>query len=213
MHKEGYIRLPRMAIEKLPDLSGAAAKVYMALTSHANRQGHAWPSNARLAQLTGLNKGNVSRAKGELIDAGLIEVSDPGGGRANVATYSIFGAQAHQFSEQSGGGGAKRKGAQAQQSAAQAQRNGAQAQQNYCASAAGNKDRNNTKNNTARFAGLAEPAKRRWLSEAIADLSPASQQAHADMTPEHPRAGELVHQYAERHQLTIEDPSHEHAET
>lgn len=55
---------------------GADLKVYIAIVSHANRAGVAWPSRSTLARETGLGSVTVSRAIKRLALAGVLMVDE-----------------------------------------------------------------------------------------------------------------------------------------
>lgn len=63
----------------LARISGRAAKVYVAIVSHADSDGECWPSVPRLARLTGYCRRTVLRGIAELEGFGLISVSRESG--------------------------------------------------------------------------------------------------------------------------------------
>lgn len=81
------------------DLPGMAKAVYVPLVMHASRgKGRCWPSLAELAKLSGIHRGNVSKAIGQLIEAGLVKRIQPGGG--NMSTnYEVVAPAQHLPSE------------------------------------------------------------------------------------------------------------------
>lgn len=87
----GYGRVPRQIIteRRLSKITGSAAKVYLALCAHADRQWTARPGLATLARATGLDKSTIARAARSLEEAGLIR-RRTGGGQQRTTRYAIL---------------------------------------------------------------------------------------------------------------------------
>lgn len=70
-------------------MTGAAAKVYLVLAAHNNKDGCCRPGMRRIARLTGLHIGTVSEAVLQLEIAGLITTSERKNGAS--ITYTMLG--------------------------------------------------------------------------------------------------------------------------
>lgn len=67
----GFAAIPNI-IARSPDLHYGAKALFLALASHASKEGTAWPSQATLAAETGMGEGTVKRHLNALRDVGLI---------------------------------------------------------------------------------------------------------------------------------------------
>lgn len=90
----------------LPDIGGFELTVYCAIARHADSEGQAHPSRARIAQMAGVNIKTVDRAVAKLTEVGAIEKrarKDPAGDATSnlyllhelptgVATETVLGS-------------------------------------------------------------------------------------------------------------------------
>jgi DNA-binding transcriptional MocR family regulator len=83
-------RVPAEVIEAgaLAKMTGAEAKVYLAICSHANHAWKAWPGCDRIEVETGLSRSTVKAAVKALDEQGAITV-EHGGGRGHSNRYTI----------------------------------------------------------------------------------------------------------------------------
>ena len=69
-----FVMVSKSFIERLPELSGGAVKVYLALLSHSKKsEGVVWPSMDRLSTLAGHSKRHTASMIAELVESGIIE--------------------------------------------------------------------------------------------------------------------------------------------
>lgn len=91
-----WFRLSAEALGIGRDIGPSALLVFTAMAAHANTQGLAWPSAARLAELTGLSRRRVGQLLADLVAAGWLEQQASEAGRGKVGrgvTYALKGAQ------------------------------------------------------------------------------------------------------------------------
>jgi hypothetical protein len=65
------------------DLAPTEKLVLLAFADHADDQGYCYPSSDRIAHKSNISARHAKRVIGSLIDSGLLDVVDPGGGRGN----------------------------------------------------------------------------------------------------------------------------------
>jgi len=71
--------------ESLTTLTPAAHSVFMVLYIHANKRMVAFPGAKTIARLAGMSESTVVRARKQLVDRGIIEQVNEGGGRTSTA--------------------------------------------------------------------------------------------------------------------------------
>lgn len=90
--KQGWAQIPWSVIDRMSEIGHAAMLTYLAIVRHADRDGTAWPSLARLGEITNQSRRSVIRAIKQLSDAGLIVVTrrslDTGSPASNVYRLS-----------------------------------------------------------------------------------------------------------------------------
>jgi hypothetical protein len=69
---DGWVRIDRATIAKLPEIGSTAMAVYLVLAAHADDDGRCWPSEATLARLVGCTDRTVRTSLKALEAAGLI---------------------------------------------------------------------------------------------------------------------------------------------
>jgi hypothetical protein len=81
----------------LTGLSTGERLVVFALASYANREQRAWPGTRLAAARAGLGKSQYLAGLGALVERGLVEIEDSGGGRADPheGTGGVPDAHAH----------------------------------------------------------------------------------------------------------------------
>ena len=78
--------------EHMARVSGNTFKVLAVYSKHANIDGRAWPSDARVMELTGIKTPKTLRAcRKELADLGIMEVAVSGKAIRTVSTYALAG--------------------------------------------------------------------------------------------------------------------------
>jgi biotin operon repressor len=84
-----YTKLP-LQVRDDPALTGNEMAVYWAIASHTkNKQGDAYPSQERIAEITGWSRNKVKRSLDILRSRGWIEVEKIGNGRGQRTIYHV----------------------------------------------------------------------------------------------------------------------------
>ena len=89
---EQFGRVPsRMIFEgRIAGLKGSSAKVYLVLAAHVDLDWLTFPGVERISKLAGIDQSTARRGLHELIDRGLIEKTEPGGGRNKKTVYRMI---------------------------------------------------------------------------------------------------------------------------
>ena len=81
-----YAMIPDDALQRLPQMNGAAAKVLIAVASYRNGCGECWPSLTAMAAKTGLDRVTVCRAINRLVSLGVVRRI---GRKGRVTIYAL----------------------------------------------------------------------------------------------------------------------------
>ena len=74
-HKPRYAYIPAEILEALPEMSGKACKIAVALAVFMNKQGKCWPSSKTLMETSGIRRRqSVTAALNELVELGLLSI-------------------------------------------------------------------------------------------------------------------------------------------
>ena len=74
-HKPRYAYMPAEIIEALPEMSGKACKIAVALAVFMDKQGKCWPSSRTLMETSGIRRRqSVTAALNELVGLGLLTI-------------------------------------------------------------------------------------------------------------------------------------------
>lgn len=87
----GWFAIDRDVTAHLPTLSGAAAKLLLALAARAqSATGECWPSWSILAEDTGLTRASVSKGLAALVESNLIEIVPGNGVQGQGGASSLY---------------------------------------------------------------------------------------------------------------------------